>query len=261
MKLLSTIMGFVMALCMQACSESSVEHIEGGIEIVEELARSQAGFTQGLFITDGKLYESTGLYGKSSIRRFDLESGELEVSKPLPKHLFAEGFTAQGTDKAVQLTWQEHIGIVYERASLNILKVFEYPMEGWGITNQGEALVMSDGSSSLYFLNPKTYQVEKKMEVTYQGSPLKKLNELEWVGDYIYANIWMSDQIAKINAQSGVVEMLYDCRSLYQPRPRDSDAVLNGIAYCPEEQLFYLTGKTWKKVYKVRFIDPVQKGE
>jgi len=223
------------------------------VKVLEEIPRKHIGFTQGFFILDGKLYESTGLYGKSKIRRINLKTQELEISKDLPKHIFAEGLTPIGDNQMIQLTWQAKKGIIYDREKLNITKVFSYETEGWGITSHGDQIVMSDGSSQLRFLDPETLQVTKTITVTKAGKEIEHLNELEWVDGYIYANIWMRDEIIKIDPETGKVIASIDCSALLPERPLNKDAVLNGIAYDQEEKAFYITGKLWPVIYKVEF--------
>lgn len=223
-------------------------------EVLAELERSKRGFTQGLFIDGGKLYESTGGYGSSLIRRFDLQSQELELSKALPADIFGEGITPFRDDLLLQLTWRKGLGIVYEKESLDIKKVFRYPTEGWGITAKGEEVVMSDGSAQLFFLHPDTFQVIRELTVTRGGKALERINEMEWVEDVIYANIWMTDEIVKINPETGEVLATIDCSGLLKKRPTAPDAVLNGIAYDPVSECFYITGKKWPTLYKVKFV-------
>ncbi len=222
-------------------------------EVIREIPRKHHGFTQGLFILDGKLYESCGLYGQSLIRRIDLAGQSLELSKSLPDHIFAEGLTPIGDQQMVQITWQEKTAIVYDREHINVQKVFKYETEGWGIAHSGDQLVMSDGSSTLTFRSPQTFQPLKRVQVTLNGSPVKKLNELEWVNGYIYANVWHEDYIVKIQPESGKVVAIIDCSQLLRKPLSDSEAVLNGIAYDASSNTFYLTGKLWPSLFQVRF--------
>jgi len=219
-------------LLLTVVSFAEVTQLE--CNVLETIKRSKRGYTQGFFIEDGKLYESTGGYGYSLIRRFDLKSQEVELSKKLPDE-------------------RKGLGIVFDKEKLNIRETFKYKTEGWGITAQGDRLVMSDGSAKLYFLDPKTYQPISELTVTKDGEKMKKLNELEWVEDRIYANVWMTDEILQIDPESGVVTASIDCSKLERKRPPSRDAVLNGIAYDKSEKVFYLTGKTWKNMYRVRF--------
>ncbi len=223
------------------------------IKVLEEIPRKHIGFTQGFFILGGKIYESTGLYGKSKIRRIDLKTQELEISKDLPAHIFAEGLTPIGENQMIQLSWQAKKGIIYDREKLNITKVFSYETEGWGITSQGDQIVMSDGSAQLRFLDPEDFRVTKTITVTKAGKEIEHLNELEWVEGYIYANIWMQDEIIKIDPSTGQVIASIDCSALLPNRPLNKDAVLNGIAYDHTEKVFYLTGKLWPVIYQVEF--------
>lgn len=223
-------------------------------EVLEEITRSKKGFTQGFFILEGKLYESTGGYGSSLIRRFDLKTQEVEVSKALPPDIFAEGLTPYGENEMIQLTWKKGLGIIYDREQVNIIKTFRYKTEGWGITSKGREIVMSDGSSTLYFLDPESLEVSQQRKVTANGAEVKQINELEWVGDFIYANVWLSDDILKINPETGKVVGKFNMKNLFPGRPKNQEAVLNGIAYDKEEDVFYLTGKTWGKMFKVKFL-------
>ena len=187
------------------------------------------------------------------IRRFDLKTQAVEVSKKLPETIFGEGITPFGEDKIIQLSWKKGLGIVFDRESINILETFRYKTEGWGITAKGDRLVMSDGSAKLFFLNPESYEVLSELTVTKDGKEITRLNELEWVDQYIYANVWQTNEIVQIDPESGFVTASIDCSNLEKKRPQSSDAVLNGIAYDQSEKVFYLTGKTWKNMYKVKF--------
>jgi len=240
---------------LNAVMAEEVESLQ--VEVLERHERKHVGFTQGLFILNGKLYESTGLYGESQIRRMDLRTEEMELSKQLPDHIFAEGLAPVGEGQMVQLTWKAKTGIVYDREELNIVKVFKYDTEGWGIASNGaagEQIVMSDGTATLRFLQPGSYEVTHHITVTRDGQPVDKLNELEWVDGYLYANVWMSNEILKIAPASGKVVATIDCTALRPAGLRNPDAVLNGIAYDPSEQVFYITGKLWPVWYKVRFV-------
>ena len=227
-------------------------------EVIKEIPRKHKGFTQGLFILEGKLYESTGLYGKSKVRRIDLATQKLELSKDLPANIFAEDLTPLADGRMVQITWQAKTGIVYDREHINISSIFQYETEGWGIASAGEQLVMSDGSDKLTFLDSKSFEVLRVQSVTKNGKPVEKLNELEWVGDHLYANVWMSDKIVKIAPKTGKVVASIDCSALLPQRPRNQDAVLNGIAYDSQTQSFYLTGKLWPAFFQVRFVEKLE---
>jgi len=225
------------------------------LEVLKEIPRKHIGFTQGLFILDGKLYESTGLYGKSKIRRIDLKTQRLEAGKDLPKEIFAEGLAPLPNGKMAQLSWRSKVGLIYDRKSLNVEKAFKYNTEGWGLATKDEQVVMSDGSDVLQFLHPTSLKVINKIKVTKEGKSVKDINELEWVGHFIYANVWMKDEIIKIDPETGKVIASIDCSKIYPNRPKDPDAVLNGIAYDDDEEVFYITGKLWKNLYKVKFVE------
>jgi len=237
----------------QSSEENEVKELK--LNVLKEIPRKHVGFTQGLFILDGKLYESTGLYGKSKIRRIDLNTLELELSKDLPKQFFAEGLTPLSNGRMAQITWRAKTGIVYDREGINVEKVFKYDTEGWGLASKEDQIVMSDGSDTLQFLDPETLKVINKVNVTMDGKKVKDINELEWVGDAIYANVWMKDEIIKIDPSTGKVIATINCKGIYPDRPRDPNAVLNGIAYDHDENVFYITGKLWKNLYKVEFVE------
>jgi glutamine cyclotransferase len=225
-----------------------------GYEIVNTYPHDPAAFSQGLVFRDGFLYEGTGRYGQSSLRQVDLESGRVLKFTSLSPRLFGEGITFSGDD-LVQLTWRSGIGIVYDGQSFGRRGMFRYPGEGWGITTVGERLVMSDGSAKLRFLDPKTYRVVKTVAVRSQGKPVNQLNELEYVGGEIYANVWGSDRIVRISPETGQVLGWIDLAGLLPLRQRVSrDAVLNGIAYDAEGKRLFVTGKLWPKLFEIRLV-------
>ncbi len=187
-----------------------------------------SAFTEGLVFDNGVLYESTGGYGNSSLRRVNLENGTVQKEFLLPNQYFGEGLTVFN-DSLVQLTWQNKIGFVYNKETFGLLGNFSYGTEGWGLTYDGSSLIMSDGSSNLFFLNPTTYQKVAQISVHDGNIPVTNINELEYVKGDIYANIWMQQKIAIINSQTGAVKGWIDLTGLYQSS--DPNAVLNGIAY------------------------------
>src|ERR1700744_5981614 len=183
-------------------------------------------FTEGLLYTDGHLYESTGLEGRSSLRMDDLATGRVLQSVPVPSQYFAEGLAAWGST-LIQLTWQSHVAFVYDRFSFRLLRTLPFDGEGWGLTQDGKHLILSDGSASLKFLDPSTLKVVREIRVTDQGAPVAQLNELEYVRGEIYANIWHSDRIARISPETGKVLGWIDLAGLLPPDKRsDPDAVL-----------------------------------
>lgn len=221
-------------------------------KIVNSYPHDPEAFTQGLAYEDGFMYEGTGLNGKSSIRKVELETGRVLQSHNLPNQYFGEGLTIHG-DKITELTWRSNVGFVYNKGDFAIIKKFNYPTEGWGITYDGKSLIMSDGSDTLYFLDPVTHKETTRIRVTYQDRPVTRLNELEYVNGEIFANIWLTDIIAKISPKTGKVTGWIDLRGLSDDfGPRRSDQVLNGIAYDKKGDRMFVTGKLWPKIYEIK---------
>jgi len=210
-------------------------------------------FTQGLVFEDEALYEGTGLYGQSSLRRVDLETGNVTQILALPNNLFGEGITIF-ENRIIQLTWKSQTGFVYDKNSFELLQEFEYSTEGWGITNNGTALIMSNGTATLYFLNPETFQVVGHIEVYDNETSVTMLNELEYVNGKIYANIWLDDRIAIINPKTGQVTGWIDLSGISESEKFDLDSVLNGIAYDQNGDRLFVTGKNWSNVYEIALI-------
>jgi len=225
-------------------------------EVLESYPHDPEAFTQGLLLHDGALYESTGLYGHSSVRKVELATGKVLQRVDLPPNLFGEGLALVG-DKLVQLTWREDVAPTYDLASLARSGQFTYSGEGWGLCFDGTQLIQSDGSNRLTFRDPATFAVTRQLAVTLQEKPVTQLNELECVGDRVYANIWMTDRVVEIGKLNGAVRAVIDASGLLSPAERaarGSDAILNGIAYDPANDTFLLTGKLWPKVFRVRFV-------
>jgi glutamine cyclotransferase len=214
-------------------------------------------FTQGLIFLKGFLYESTGLQGRSSLRQVELESGKVLKQHDLPGHFFGEGLT-HWKDRLIQLTWRSGTGLVYERETFRLLRKFAYATEGWGLTQDGRHLIMSDGSARLYFLDPDTFREIRRLEVREGDQPLRNINELEFINGEVLANIFMTDRIARISLKTGRVTGWIDCKGLLSPkesqRPVD---VLNGIAYDAGAGRLFVTGKLWPKLFEIR-IGPRQ---
>jgi glutamine cyclotransferase len=217
--------------------------------VVNVFPHDANAFTEGLVFDNGYLYEGTGLYGSSSLRRVNLATGEVLQSYALPQEYFGEGIAIVG-EKIVQLTWQSHKGFVYDKQSFTLLTEFAYPTEGWGIAYDGSNLIMSDGSSTLYFMNPETFEVVKQISV-HDANPVDKLNELEYINGKIYANVWLTDRIAVINPQSGQVEAWIDLSGLETSQNMDPNSVLNGIAYDPGANRLFVTGKLWPHLFEI----------
>ena len=224
-------------------------------QIVHIYPHDADAFTQGLAYTNGYLYESTGREGKSSVRKVDLASGQVIERYDLAKEYFGEGLTIWGTD-LVQLTWTSETGFVYDRLSFALKRTFHYTGEGWGLANDGKQLIMSDGSPTLRFLDPTSFQEVKRISVTdARGAKIKNLNELEFIRGEIYANIWYSDHIVRISPQTGKVLGCIDLTGLMgKSRPMDADAVLNGIAYDSASDRLFVTGKLWPNLFEIKLV-------
>jgi glutamine cyclotransferase len=215
-------------------------------------------FTQGLVWRQGRLYESTGLYGRSMVRRVVLETGEVELQTPLPSRQFGEGL-AFGLGEWVQITWQEGVAHRFGAEDLGPRGDFRYAGEGWGLAFDGEAFWMSDGSSTLRRRDAKTFAVLAERAVTLDGEAVDRLNELEFVDGQIYANVWMTDRIVRVDPATGRVNAVIDASSLLSADERSRADVLNGIAYDAERRVFFLTGKLWPKLFEVDFVaDPAR---
>ncbi len=213
-----------------------------------------SAFTQGLVYGDGILYESTGLRGRSSLRRVALETGSILSQTSLLPEFFGEGIAVLG-DRIYQLTWTTGVGFVYDKKTLALLQEFRYGIEGWGMTHDGKSLIVSDGSSTLYFWDPGTLREVKQLPVTDGGGPVANLNELEIVEGEIYANIWQQDRIARISPQTGKVLGWIDLKGLLQPKDRHGgEDVLNGIAYDSATKRLFVTGKLWPKLFEIEIV-------
>lgn len=221
-------------------------------QILDILPHDPNAFTQGLLLHDNMLYESTGLYGQSTLRRVDPTTGEVDLMITVDDSYFAEGL-ALVDDRLIQLTWRENTAFVYDVNTFELLDQYTYDGEGWGLCYDGDWLYMSNGSSELTRRDPQTFEPLEIIPVHLDGQPVSNLNELECVGENIYANIWQTDQIIRINKTTGVVNTVIDASGLLLPEEYANADVLNGIAYDPENDWFYITGKLWNKLFIVRF--------
>lgn len=225
-----------------------------GYEIVNTYPHDTAAFTQGLAFDGDTLYESTGIRGRSTIRKVDLETGEVMKSHNLPDKNFGEGIAIVG-NRIIQLTWHSQKGYVYNKNSFELLDTFTYPEEGWGLTYDGRKLIMSDGSSTLYFLDPDNYEQTGKLEVYDQNGPVKRLNELEYVKGEIFANVWGTERIARIDPKSGRVTGWVEMNGILSDKDRKHHVdVLNGIAYQTESGRLFVTGKLWPKIFEIKVV-------
>ena len=224
-------------------------------KVVRSYPHDTQAFTEGLLYRDGFLYESTGLNGKSSIRKVDLASGKILQSKDIPPQYFGEGLTDWG-DTLVGLTWQTQTGFVFDLKTFELKSQFAYPGEGWGLTHNGKELIMSDGTATLRFLDPKTFLEVRRVKVTADGIAVNQLNELEVVEGEIFANIWHTSTIARIDPASGKITGWIDFGKLYPDagKGQNGENVMNGIAYDPVKKRLFVTGKLWPKIYEVNIV-------
>jgi glutamine cyclotransferase len=222
--------------------------------VVRAYPHDQQAFTQGLVYLDGHLYESTGIEGKSSLREEDLESGRIFQFHDVPGQYFAEGLTDWGST-LIQLTWKSHLALVYDRGTFRFLRSFPVKYEGWGLTHDASNLILSDGTATLHFFNPGTFQETRSITVKDHGKTVTQLNELEFIHGEIYANVWHSDRIARIAPSTGKVLDWIDLTGLLAPTDRsNNEAVLNGIAYDAAHDRLFVTGKLWPKVFEIKVV-------
>ena len=234
-----------------------------GFQVVHAYPHDPAAFTEGLFYLDGFLYESTGLAGQSSIRKVRLETGSIVQRIDLPPQYFGEGIV-NWESHLVSVTWQSQVGFVFDLKTLALERQFNYPGEGWALTQNGTELILSDGTSHLRFLDPRTLKETRRIEVTLYGKPLQNVNELEWVKGEIFANVWQTNWIIRIDPKDGHVKGLVDLGGILDAseRPQGTDAVLNGIAYDARKDRLFVTGKNWPKLFEIRLKKrPAQNSE
>jgi glutaminyl-peptide cyclotransferase len=223
-------------------------------QIIHTYPHDAQAFTQGLIFLDGHLYESTGIKGQSSLRMEDVETGKIDQFQEVSDKYFAEGLTNWG-NTLIQLTWQSHVALVYDRSTFHFLHTFSYTGEGWGLTEDGKSLILSDGTASLRFLDPETFKELRRITVKDHGKPVTQLNELEYIHGEIYANIWYSDRIARISPATGRVLGWIDLTAMLPKSERsNSGAVLNGIAYDSVHDRLFVTGKLWPKLFEIKIV-------
>lgn len=222
--------------------------------IINSYPHDPGAYTQGLIYVDGTMYEGTGRRGASSLRRVDLETGQIIQMLQLSPELFGEGITLFD-DRIIQLTWQAHVGFVYDRESFDLLGTFNYPTEGWGLTQDGTRIIMSDGTARLYFRDPETLAETGWVDVFDNQGPVTLLNELEYIDSEVYANIYRTDHIAIINPDTGRVRAYIDLTGLLGPEDRTQPVdVLNGIAYDADQDRLFVTGKWWPKLFEIKLV-------
>ena len=226
-------------------------------QIVDTFPHDEDAFTQGLVFENGFFYESTGRFGSSSVRKVDPPTGDIVKISELPERFFGEGLTVVD-DQIIQLTWKSKVGFVYDKESFKLEKEFSYQTEGWGITYDGSRLIMSDGTEKLYFMDVKTFEPTGQIKVADRGAPVTRLNELEFINGEIFANVWGSDSIVRINPETGKVVGWISLQGLLDKESLEGPVdVLNGIAYDEKNDRLFVTGKLWPKVFQIKLV-PVE---
>jgi glutaminyl-peptide cyclotransferase len=250
---LFVLLGLLLVSC-GAAPEAPAPTGDLRVEVIETRPHDPSAFTQGLELVDGVLYEGTGLEGESAMRATDPKTGAVQRETELPADFFGEGITVVD-DTIWQLTWQDGVAIRRDRDTFAEIDRAEYQGEGWGLCHDGERLVMSDGTAELTFRDPETFDETGRQQVRdAEGTPVEKLNELECVDGAVYANVWETDRIVRIDPSSGEVTATVDLAGLLSEEDRQTTDVLNGIAAIPGTDEFLVTGKLWPKMFRVRFV-------
>ena len=247
------LMLFTSVLLLTGCRQRFQEL---SAEVIASFPHDPTAYTQGLLFYKGRLFESTGISGASSVREVVIESGNIERLRPLEPQYFGEGLARVG-NRLIQLTWQRGRAFVYDLETFDPLGAHRYVTEGWGLCYDGDHLYMTDGSSTLFRRDPDSFEEEESVTVKLRGEPLIRLNELECVGEHVYANVWLTDTIVRIDKRSGRVVAEINASGLLSDEERDAllpGEVLNGIAYNAESETFYLTGKHWPRLFEVRWV-------
>jgi glutaminyl-peptide cyclotransferase len=255
-------LAFVLVACQRMAGADATSPTKDGerleveqltVRILAAYPHDPTAFTQGLVWDGGLLYESTGLYGRSTVRRVEPGDGRILEKTVLDPNLFGEGLALAG-GRLIQLTWKAGIALVYDLATLRDVDQFGYNGEGWGLASDGERLAMSNGSSLLTFRDPSDFRWLSTLEVRLAGEPIDRLNELEFADGQLYANVWGENRIVRIDPQNGRVTAVIDAAGLLKPQEARMVDVLNGIAYDPASETFWLTGKFWPKTFQVVFV-------
>ena len=242
----------ILALAALVSCQGKVKNYR--LNVVREYPHDTSSYTQGLFFSNGQLYESTGQLGESTMRIVDLESGNALRKLNFEAKYFVEGSVILDGELFI-LTWTNKVAFIYDASTLEYKQTYSYPREGWGLTTDGKSLIASDGSANLYFMDTR-FRTEKTVKVTMDGRPVRLLNELEWIDGKIWANIYTTDMIAVINPRSGEVEAMIDCSGLLDRSLRTLRTdVLNGIAQNPADGKIYLTGKYWPRMFQVELTE------
>jgi glutaminyl-peptide cyclotransferase len=246
----------LLVLCLAACACSPAPApggiVEYGYEVAHTYPHDPNAFTEGLFYLDGYLYEATGLEGQSSVRKVKLETGEVVQKHDLPSQYFGEGIV-NWKDRLIQLTYQSETGFIYDLASFAQKSMFPYPGEGWALTQDGKRIIMSDGTPQVRFWDPETLKETGRITVTEDGRPVPDVNELEWIQGEIWANVWHTDRIARIDPATGNVTGWVNLNGLWVGSDHQ-EKTLNGIAYDAEHKRIFVTGKKWPGLYEIRLF-------
>lgn len=222
-------------------------------EVINTYPHDKDAFTQGLYYEDGIIYEGTGLNGKSDLRKYNLDTGQIINKNELAYQYFGEGITLLN-NKVYQSTWKAKTMFIYDK-NIDLLEITKFPFQCWGLTDDNQYLIMSDGSNKIRYLNPKNYEVIKTIEVTLEGKPIDNINELEYIDDKIYANIWQEDIIVIIDPDSGKVSGLINLENIIDPENYQHELnVLNGIAYDEKNDKLFVTGKLWPKIFEIELL-------
>lgn len=222
-------------------------------DIINTYPHDTSTFTQGLVYESGYIYESTGKYNDSTLRKVDLQTSEIIITHKLDGSYFGKGITIYN-NKIFQLTWKSKVGFIYNKDSFNIISKFYYNTEGWGITHNDEHIIMSDGTDEIYFLNPINFKKVYSIKVHDEVKPITRLNELEFIKGEIYANVWKSDKIARICPYSGKITGWIDLKGLLTPKEYKNAGALNGITYDKRNNRIFITGKKWPKVFEIKLV-------
>lgn len=248
----------LLLLAAPGCRTPDAAPAAVGYQVLHTYPHDPTAYTQGLVLADAILYESTGLYGHSDIRVVDMATGRVRKSVPLSAERFGEGL-ALLDGRLFQLTWQSKIGYVYDAGSLARVDSFPYEGEGWGLATDGHSLIMSDGTDTLRFLDPATFAVTRRLPVRFStGAPATRLNELEYVGGELFANVYQSDWIVRIDPATGMVREILDLAALPEKAKERSpgEEVLNGIAFDPRTGHLLVTGKHWASLFEISLTNP-----
>lgn len=247
-------MGIALSACSIVYSQDSIQRY--GYQIVNTYPHDINSFTQGLIYHEGFLFEGTGKKGQSSLSKINVEDGEVLMSTPLSRRYFGEGVEVVG-DKIFQLTWQSNIVFVYDKSTLESIGSHYNATEGWGLAYDGEHLILSDGTPTLQFMDAENFSPQRKVTVTLNGNPINYLNELEFINGEVWANVWQTDFIVRIDPESGVVNSVIDLAGLSEKTSLGSnEAVLNGIAWDASQERLFVTGKHWANLFEIILVDP-----